>query len=55
MRQLGFELMYEWVAEKKVLLEEKIEKELIGHMATAIIEVLSCKGEKTDGELSGQQ
>lgn len=51
MRQLAFEFMYEWIDEKTVLLEKKMEKELVGHMATAIIEVFSSKGEKTDDGL----
>ena len=55
MRQLAFEFMYEWISEKAVLLEEQIEEELIGHMAAAIIEVVSCEGEKTDDGLSEQR
>ena len=55
MRQLAFEFMHEWIDEKTVLLEEKMKEELVGYMATAIIEVFSGQGEKTDDELSEQR
>lgn len=55
MRQLAFEFMQEWIGAEAVTLEKRIEEELIGHMATAIIEVVSCEGEKTDDGLSEKQ
>jgi hypothetical protein len=52
MRQLAFELMCEWGDKKTVLMEEKMKEELIGYMATAIIEIFSREGEKTDDGFS---
>lgn len=55
MRQLAFEFMHEWIDETTGSLEEKMKEELVGHMATAIVEVFSCEGEKTDDGLSEQR
>ncbi len=54
MQQLTIEIMFREFVQDKVHLENRVKKELIVHMTSAIIEIIKKERRKTDDNLSSQ-
>jgi hypothetical protein len=53
-KQFNFAFMIQEFTEPPIRLEQKIEEELVSHVATAIIELVNNEGRKAGDNLSEQ-